>query len=103
MTANKKDLIELAEAALRIELRNEFFALQQLVDGTKDEALACCFYIREMAAFLERLTPQEREMLREEIYWCEIASLYKRLAHELALAAEAANWLREFAENQGGE
>jgi hypothetical protein len=85
--------------ALRIELREEFFALQALVDQFRSELMTACEYIRDMARFIESLTPEESELLIPEIYWNEVASLYKRLAAELASAAESAKFVKEFAEN----
>jgi len=56
-------------------------------DQYRSEMQVACEYVRDMARFLESLTPQERELLIPEIYWNEVA-LYKRLAVELASAAE---------------
>jgi hypothetical protein len=94
-----KELENMLRDALRLELREQFFALQALVDQYRSEMLVACEYIRDMARFIESLTPQEREILIPEIYWSEVASLYKRLAAELAVAAEAAKFIRDFAEN----
>jgi len=95
----EQELENLLKDALRIELREQFFALQALVDQFRSELLTACEYIRDMARFIETLTPQERELLIPEIYWNEVASLYKRLAAELASAAESAKFVKEFAEN----
>jgi hypothetical protein len=95
----EQELENLLKDALRIELREQFFALQALVDQFRSELLTACEYVRDMARFIETLTPEERELLIPEIYWNEVASLYKRLAAELASAAESAKFVKEFAEN----